>query len=148
MVNESRLERGSGEDVTYLELRGDVDGILTTVVKAAAEVCGGDFEMGIEELRGTLLSMEVLRRESGRLRLVSRVLLRFIDGGPLTLLPLYKLLVLFVKLRFEGGPIGGFVVIELLLIGILLGLVLRGVSGNFAISRSCWSCADSVELLC
>lgn len=135
MVNESRLGRGNGEEVTYLELSGELDGILTTVVYAL----GGDelmglLLMGIDELRGILLPS----KESGRLRLVSRVLLpRFIDGGPLILLPLYKLLVLLVKLRFEGGPIGGFVVMELLLIGILLGLVRRGVSGNFVISRSC-----------
>lgn len=105
--------------------------------------------MGIEELRGTLLlSMEVLRSESGRLRLVSRVLLprAVIDDGPpqiLLLAPLYKLLVLFVKLLFDDGPIGGFdVVIELLLMaapgnGILLGLARFGVSGNFVSSLSC-----------
>lgn len=32
VVNESRLGRGRGEDVTYLEFSGDDDGILTTVV--------------------------------------------------------------------------------------------------------------------
>lgn len=161
MVNESRLGRGSGDEVTYLELMGDADGIFTTVVYAL----DGDeqldlLEIGIEELRGILPSME----ESARLRLVSRVFpARVIEDGPLSLVPLYKLLVLFVRLRFDGGPFmlfpdGGLAadeelpdVIELLLIpgsGILLGLVRRGVSGNFDISLSCKSCADSVELLC
>lgn len=119
----------------------------------------GLFEIGIEELRGILPSID----ESGRLRLVSRVLLaRVIEEGPLSFVPLYKLLVLFVRLLFDGGtfmlfPLGGLAdeelpdVIELLLMpgsGILLGFVRRGVSGNFSISLSCKSCADSVELLC
>lgn len=32
VVNESRLGRGSGEEVTYLEFIGDAEGIFTTVV--------------------------------------------------------------------------------------------------------------------
>jgi hypothetical protein len=96
VVNESRLGRGSGEDVTYFELRGDDDGILTTVVYAVAAADGDDplefimglFEIGIEELRRTLPSIEVFRRESGRLRLESLVVPRVIDGGPLSLVPL------------------------------------------------------------
>jgi hypothetical protein len=96
VVNESRLGRGSGEDVTYFELRGDDDeilGILTTVVYAAADgddpldVAIGLFEIGIEELRRTLPSIEVFRRESGRLKLES-LIPRVIDGGPLSLVPL------------------------------------------------------------
>lgn len=91
MVNESRLGRGSGEDVTYFEFKGDDDGILTTVVYAdgddATELATGLFEIGIEELRRTLPSIEVFRRESGRLRLESRVP-RVIDEGPLSLVPL------------------------------------------------------------
>lgn len=89
VVNESRLGRGSGEDVTYFVLRGDDDGILTTVVNAVDPlklVIGLD-EIGIEELRRTLPSIEVFRSESGRLRLESLVTL-VIDGGPLSLVPL------------------------------------------------------------
>mgnify|MGYP003555860888 CR=1 FL=1 len=165
MVNESRLGRGCGEEVTYLELMGDAEGIFTTVVYALdgdeqLELTMSLLEIGIEELRGILPSME----ESARLRLVSRVFpARLIEDGPLSLVPLYKLLVLFVRLLFDGGPfmlfpLGGLAadeelpdVIELLLMpgsGILLGLVRRGVSGNFSNSLSCKSCADSVELLC
>lgn len=75
------------------------------------------------------------------MRLVS---FRVIDEGPLDFWPLYRLLVLLVKLLFDEGPVvgarplGGFATKPFVPgSGILLGLLRFGVSGYFAASRSC-----------
>src|SRR5690349_7383134 len=97
--------------------KGDDDGILTTVVVPYAAAMGGDslgvamlstglLDIGIDELR-VFPSNDILRQlwtESGRVRLVSFLV---IDDGPLDFCPLYKLLVLFVRLLLDGGPVTG-----------------------------------------
>jgi hypothetical protein len=110
-----------------------------------ATLITGLFEIGIDELR-LLPSNDMLRQlwtESGRVRLVSFFV---IDEGPLDFCPLYRLLVLFVKLLFEGGPVmggrplGGFATKPFDPgNGILLGLLRFGVSGHLpiALSLSC-----------
>lgn len=115
--------------------------------------------MGIDELR-LLFSMETLFRqlwtESGRcVKLVSFLLVELVmDEGSLDFWPLYKLLVLLVRLLFDDDtprPLGGFAMKPFIPgNGILLGLLRRGVSGHFdrAAKSLSWSCADSVELLC
>lgn len=153
-MRESRLRRGSGDDVTtYLLL-----GMLTMVMPGEGEDDTGDdatlstglLEIGIDELRLLLPSKDMLRQlwtESGRVRLESFLVM---DEGPLDLR--YRLPVLFVRLLLDGGPVvgvrplGGFATKPFVPgNGILLGLLRFGVSGHF---DSCWSCADSVELLC
>lgn len=116
----------------------------------------GLLEIGIDELR-LFPSNDMLRQlwtESGRVRLVSFLVM---EGGPLDFCPLYRLLVLLVRLLFDGGPViggrplGGFAMKPFVPgSGILLGLLRFGVSGHLdiACSLSCWSWADSVELLC
>jgi hypothetical protein len=156
VVRESRLGRGRGDDATYLlpEFTGD-GGIFTMVVLPYVPV-GDDatlviglFDIGIEELRNfpsNDMFLRLLCIDSGRVRLVSFFV---IDRGPLLVLVvvLKRLLVLFVRLLFEGGPadvtlpLGGLVKMLLLLdpldpgSGILLGFDLFGVSGH--LSRSC-----------
>lgn len=113
----------------------------------------GLLDNGIDELR-LFPSYDILRQlwtESGRVRLVSFL---FIDEGSLDFCPLYRLLVLFVRLLFEDGPVTGGLPLGGLATnpfvpgnGILLGLLRLGVSGHFP-EASCWSWADSVELLC
>lgn len=114
----------------------------------------GFFDIGIDELLPSNDMLRQLWTESGRVKLVSFFV---IDDGPIDFCPLYKLLVLLVKLLFDGGPVtggrplGGFATNPFIPgSGILLGLLRFGVSGHLAIaaSLSCWSCADSVELLC
>lgn len=176
VVSESRFERGSGDDVTYLLELVMPEGMLTTVVEPYAEggelfpfgdddilIIGLLLDMGIDELRLLLrllmlllFSIEMLRQlwtESGRVKLVS-FLLSVMDEGSLDFWPLYRLLVLFVRLLFDCVtplPLGGFAIKPFIPAnGILLGLLRRGVSGHFdrsPKSLSCWSCADSVELL-
>lgn len=151
-MRESRLRRGSGDDATYLLL-----GMLTMVMPGDeatgddATLSTGLLEIGIDELRLLLPSnddkLRQLWTESGRVRLESFLVM---DEGPLDLR--YKLPVLFVRLLLDGGPVvdvrplGGFATKPFVPgSGILLGLLRFGVSGHF---DSCWSCADSVELLC
>lgn len=152
-MRESRLRRGSGDDATYLLL-----GMLTMVMPGEGDDDTGDdatlstglLEIGIDELRLLLPSNDMLRQlwtESGRVRLESFLVM---DEGPLDLR--YRLPVLFVRLLLDGGPVvgvrplGGFATKPFVPgNGILLGLLRFGVSGHF---DSCWSCADSVELLC
>jgi hypothetical protein len=107
-----------------------------------ATLITGLFEMGIDELR-LLPSNDMLRQlwtESGRVRLESFLVM---DDGPLDFWPLYKLLVLLVKLLFEGGPVmggrplGGFATKPFEPgSGILLGLLRFGVSGHLPIAFS------------
>lgn len=148
VVNESRFERGNGdeEDVTYLF--GDAGGMFTTVVLPYnVALIFGCCEIGIEDkFRLPSIELRMLRAESGRLKLLSS---RFfvIDDGPLEVIfgempapDVNKLLVLFVRLLFEGGPadvarpLGGFaaVVATPFIVGILLGFVRFGVSGHFS----------------
>lgn len=105
VVSESRFERGSGDDVTYLLELVMPEGMLTTVVEPYAEggelfpfgdddilIIGLLLDMGIDELRLLLrllmlllFSIEMLRQlwtESGRVKLVS-FLLSVMDEGSL-----------------------------------------------------------------
>lgn len=156
VVSESRLRRGSGDEATYLLLMPV--GMLTTVVLPNV-VAGGEcwalgddatlirglLDIGIDELR-LLPSNDMLRQlwtESGRVRLMSFLVM---EDGPLDFCPLHRLLVLFVRLLLDGGPViggrplGGLATKPFVPgSGILLGLLRFGVSGHFdnAFSRSC-----------